>query len=114
MPGFPEPPRYRADVRRQPEEIVVVVSGELDIASASDFEAVLREELARGPVLLDLAELSFMDSTGVHALDAILRDAAAQRWVLRVRPDLHDNVRHVLQITALYDALPFGDDGARA
>lgn len=47
----------------------VTVSGELDMASAPELDDVLAEA-ARGSVtvILDLSELTFMDSSGLHAI----------------------------------------------
>jgi anti-anti-sigma factor len=45
---------------------VVVVSGELDLASRVGLPDLLAE--LNGPVVIDLAQLSFIDSSGISAL----------------------------------------------
>jgi anti-anti-sigma factor len=50
---------------------VVVVRGELDLATAPDLEAVVGERLDAGQaVVVDLRELEFMDSSGLRVLVA--------------------------------------------
>jgi anti-sigma B factor antagonist len=114
MAPFPEPPSCRIDIRPVPDGTIVAVAGELDIATAPDLAAALREHLAAGPVTLDLAELSFMDSSGVRVLDAVVGEVQRERWSFRIRPELHDHVRQVLEMTGLYEGLPFaGDERSR-
>ena len=55
---------------------VVAVSGELDMAAAPAFQRALFEILADAePTILDLTEVSFMDSTAIGALLAVRRHA---------------------------------------
>lgn len=110
MPTVPDPPFFRLDVRADPARTVIAAVGEIDIATADEVGAALSAHLATGPVLLDLSSLTFMDSSGVRVLDAVLEACAQEGWELRVRPDIHEHVRQVLEMTALYDALPFEDD----
>ncbi|MGH3322323.1 MAG: STAS domain-containing protein [Streptosporangiaceae bacterium] len=58
--------------RDQDDCTVVTVSGELDLSNAPGFRARLREALTRGShrVVVDLAGLQFIDSTGLSALIA--------------------------------------------
>jgi anti-sigma B factor antagonist len=110
VPPIPEPPAFRLDVRPGRARTVVATAGEVDVATAGDLSDALREHLAAGPVLLDLSELTFMDSSGVRALDAVLGACRQEGWDLRVGRSIHAHVRQVLEMTALYDALPFEDD----
>jgi anti-sigma B factor antagonist len=71
----------------------VHVVGELDIATAPELERTLREsqQLAQLTVL-DLRELAFMDSAGIHAIvDASLRARKDGRRLILVRgrPDIY-------------------------
>jgi len=67
----------------------------------------LLHALADGEVVLDLSELRFMDSSGVAAIDAVLRDPSAGR--LAVDPHLHERVRRILELTRMIEALPFAE-----
>jgi anti-sigma B factor antagonist len=87
--------------------VVMAVAGEIDVATAPEFEAALRERLAAAPVRLDLRGLSFMASSGIRVLDAILRDVAAHRWALVIEPTMQPAVRQILALTGMIDALPF-------
>ncbi len=86
---------------------VIAVAGELDIAHSDELLAGLREQLGRGPVRLDLGELTFMDSSGVRLLDTLLRDVQAEGWTLTIAPALRPAVRRVLELTGMLALLPF-------
>ena len=102
------PPSFEIVVSPAPREgVVVALVGEIDLSTAPDFETALRERLAAGPVRLDLRGLSFMDSSGIRVLDAILRDCAAMPWTLLIEPTLQPAVRQVIALTGMTDALPF-------
>jgi anti-anti-sigma factor len=98
---------FEIAVSPAPEGVVVAVAGELDISTAPAFEATLLEQLAEGPVRLDLRELSFMDSTGIRILDAILRDLPVIGSTLLIDPTLQPAVRQVIALTGMTDVLPF-------
>ncbi len=106
------PPSFEIVVSPAAEGVRVAVAGELDLATASEFEATLLEQLGAGSVRLDLRGLSFMDSTGIRVLDAVLRDLPMIGSTLRIDPELQPPVRQVLTLTGIIDALPF--DGAPA
>jgi anti-sigma B factor antagonist len=80
---------------------IVRLSGELDIATVDGLTDRLIE-IAGSTVVVDLAELSFMDSTGLSALVVAKNRMESDGDVLmltRPRP----NVRRVLEITGLAD-----------
>ena len=110
-------PNFAITVQRRGELCTVSVAGELDLSTAPQFEAAMQEQLEIGPVTLHLEQLSFMDSSGVRALHALLpyRDGDPPR--LTISPVLQDNVRQVLQMTGmlhlLLDDEPRSGGGAR-
>jgi anti-sigma B factor antagonist len=64
----------------EPSVAVVTVSGEVDMATAPDFEAALENavrEQDAAALLVDLTGVSFIDSTGLTALVHALE---RQRW----------------------------------
>lgn len=72
------------------------LAGELDIASRPSFDAAIAEwTVGDGPLTLDLAELTFLDSTGIHGF---LKLAGDREIVLRTPQPL---VRRVLDIARL-------------
>jgi anti-anti-sigma factor len=90
------------DVQERQEAGVtrLVVSGELDLASAEDFaERVRCLDGNGGKVALDLSGVSFMDSTGLHALVTVITDARRVGRRLYVAPELGPQVKRLLEIT---------------
>lgn len=84
-------------------EATLVLSGELDPATAPELDTRIRDLVADDSVtgvVLDLAGVSFLDSSGVRVLVAgaeALR-ARSATFTLR-RPS--DNIRRVLEVTGL-------------
>jgi anti-anti-sigma factor len=86
------------------------LAGELDLASAD----ALEEELVRveatdaATIVLDLADLSFLDSSGIRLLIAASGRSRADsgRLVIRRPPE---SVRRVLRVAGVDDRLPFSD-----
>jgi anti-anti-sigma factor len=91
------------------DRTAVAVTGEIDLASADAMGDAVREHLRAGPVLLDLSRVEFMDSSGVRALDTLLREVDEEGWDLLVVPTLTDAVAQVLELTGMRDQLPFDD-----
>ena len=69
----------------------VHVAGELDIATTPQLEQALRQpKLQARLVVLDLRELAFLDTTGVHAIvNATLRAREAGRRLVLLRGPPH-------------------------
>jgi anti-sigma B factor antagonist len=99
-------PQFSLTVTRAGRRTVVAVAGELDLAKAEEFTAGVRERLAEGPLILDMRELSFMDSAGVRALDSLLREAGTEGHSLLIVDELRANVRKALELTGMLAALP--------
>ena len=87
-------------------EHVIRLRGELDIATAPDLERVLVTARPRGErVVLDLAGLRFMDSTGLRVLLRAQEAARKGRWEIYLR-DVPANVARLFTIAGVEDALP--------
>lgn len=87
----------------------VRVTGELDLATAPQLEQTLQQADLRAPrIVLDLRQLTFMDSSGVHVIVEASRRArqAGHRLVL-VRGPLP--VDRVLKLTRASDVLEIVD-----
>ncbi len=67
--GVPPPP-FEIRVRRAGDRAIVVPEGEIDLATADDVEARLRDLRAEGlrDLVLDLRDVSFIDSSGLRLL----------------------------------------------
>jgi anti-sigma B factor antagonist len=104
------PPELDLTARTIGDATVLEVSGELDIATADTFVAAVSGQLAeRRPLILDLRRLAFMDSSGVRALDAVLREAERQGVGLTIGTTLQPGVRQILELTGLLAVLPLAD-----
>ena len=64
--------------RRAGDAIVVAPVGEIDLATIDALEAEVRAALAEdGPLVLDLREVTFIDSAGLRLVIETSRDASA-------------------------------------
>jgi anti-sigma B factor antagonist len=81
---------------------VVTFAGELDMAHASTVAETL-DALAdtERPLIVDLSDLTFIDSSGIHA---ILRPRPQQGLVILVCPP--GNIQRVLSVTKIDRVLP--------
>ena len=95
------------DVTTEGGTAVIKVGGELDVASASRLHRVLREQCAgaTSPVVLDAADVTFMDSSALRAVLAVARDTSGERSPLVLR-NPSPPVRRLLAVTCLTDAVP--------
>ena len=75
--------------------------GAVDIATADDFAASLEAAAAAvpGDIVVDLSELTFMDSTGIARLVGVARDLEPGRALVLLDPI--GPVRTVIDITGL-------------
>ena len=81
---------------------VVVCRGEVDLVSTAEFRTVIGEQIVEGRVhlVIDLSEVSFLDSSGLGALVAARRKARAFKGSL-VLVATHPTVLRLLRVTAL-------------
>ena len=81
-----------------PAGLVIGLAGELDLASLPDVTAGVQDLLARAPqpVLLDLGQLQFLDSSGVTLLVRI-----ANHFGLVRTPAAPEPVRRVIEVLGL-------------
>ncbi len=80
----------------------VHAAGELDLATAPQLAQTLREALCARLVMLDLRELTFMDSAGVHViLDAARVARQAGGRLILVRGPAH--IDRLLALTGVCD-----------
>jgi anti-anti-sigma factor len=88
---------------------VLVVGGELDVSNVGELAAALDANGAAGPVVVDLSEVTYLDSSTVEALIVCARDGAAMRLVCPpgsiVRRSLEIlGIEHVMPLTDTLDA----------
>ncbi len=105
MEGIAAPgdPDLSVEIEEADGEVVVRVEGEIDTTSAERLEDALRPVLDRSapPALVfDLAQLAFMDSSGI----AVLLRAATRAASVRLRSPSRI-IREVVRATGLGDVL---------
>lgn len=99
-------------VLRTEQATTLVVTGEVDLATAGELTEAGLAALAAGSavVIVDLSEVTFLDSTGLAALVTInnrARNGSAALIIARPRA----RVRHLLRITGLDTAFTITDGG---
>jgi len=90
------------EVERGTRGVVVWVSGEIDVATAPQLDACLRELGAT--VTLDFTGVTFMDSSGLSVLAAAAKRLACQNGELVLRA-VHARERKVLEMTSMDELL---------
>ena len=100
------------DVELEPEgeRVLVRAWGELDLSSAKEFEAKLREAIKGNPfgITLDLGGVTFIDSTGLRVLiSAAMMSHASRRELIVLRAS--EQVRYVIEASGVEDLLPLAD-----
>ena len=90
------------DVRRGDAGVVLFVAGELDAHSSPQLRTTLLELVAGDDheVVVDLAGVSFCDSTGLGVLVGAHRRMAASDRTLAVQSP-RPSVRHLLEVSGL-------------
>jgi anti-anti-sigma factor len=81
---------------------VVRVAGELDLDTADQLARAL--DACQGDVVVDLAQCSFMDSSGLGALIRARNRLTTEGGTLSVR-EAAENVRRLFELTGLTDFL---------
>jgi anti-anti-sigma factor len=98
----------RIERRVQGCDVYVNFAGEVDAASSGAFSDELLDaaRLGTGPIVVNLGNVSFLDSSGLHAL-VNARETAGNRLRLGT---VNPAVRRVLEMTALLGHLQRSDE----
>jgi anti-anti-sigma factor len=107
-----DPAGFSISISDRDGRAVVVIRGELDLATAPDLDAALTERLEAGQdVVIDLRELAFMDSTGLRVLVAAhARVDGGGPSFLVVRPPPGAPIAKILAISGVESVLDLIDD----
>jgi anti-sigma B factor antagonist len=98
-------PPFSIRLATQPPRLAV--TGALGMATAGELEAALTAQMAdHGEVVLDLSELTFMDSSGIRVLVSSIKLAERNGWRFSIRDELPDHVRRLLDVTGIGPFLP--------
>lgn len=92
--------------------VTVALVGEIDVAAADRVREALTCAIsqARPRLIVDLSEVAFIDSSGLHVLTAVHRLCRDADSTLTIRPG-PPNVQRVFELTGLVDRLPFETSG---
>lgn len=95
----------------QREDVTLVtLGGELDIYTVASFRQDLdRVDPAATPLVIDLTDVTLLDSSGLGALVSLLNRARSGQGKLGLICP-HRRLRRVFEITGLRRAFVFGDD----
>jgi anti-sigma B factor antagonist len=111
VPGPPDPSQtFRAWTEANGKTLIVKALGELDLASAEAFEKELDRALSQDGtrVVVDLAALEFIDSTGLRCLIRAAGAASAHEEArLEIYSGLTPPVERALEVSGLKERLPF-------
>lgn len=66
----------KLEVAGQPSNVLVEVSGEIDVTNAPRFTRAIRGLAGPRPLVIDITGLNYIDSAGFAALDLLLRQHA--------------------------------------
>ena len=107
--GTVRPAGLAVSVSIDGDGVVVALSGEIDMANAASLPAVVAGVVnGDTSVVIDLTEVTFLDSSGLRAILICEASLAAQGVSLRVaHPTIH--VRRVFEITSLSHLLGTDD-----
>jgi anti-sigma B factor antagonist len=105
-----EGPAFAAEVDRPtPGAVVVRATGELDLMTVPQLEAVFQHAMAdKADIELDLSRLDFIDSTGVHLVLTVYDTSVRDGFEFVITGATAD-VRRAFELLGLLDHLPFRD-----
>ena len=98
-------------IARRKNAAVIEVAGDLDIASAGQFEAAFERALAGDPqrVVISLTRATYFDSIGVHSLLRFAERLKTTRRQLVIVAPAGTTSRRVLEIAGVAAAYPVFD-----
>jgi anti-sigma B factor antagonist len=101
LTGEPQP--FFARRRPVGDATVVELGGECDASTLDELNRVLREAAAGGPtrVLVDLSQVTFIDSMTLGSLVAAAKTVRAAGGTLEVVGSMAPEVRHAFELTGL-------------
>jgi anti-anti-sigma factor len=107
-----DPTGFSISISDRDGRAVVVIRGELDLATAPDLEAAIQGRLDDGQdVVVDLRELDFMDSTGLRVLVAAhARVEGTEQRLQIVRPLPGASIERILAVAGVERVLDLVDD----
>jgi anti-sigma B factor antagonist len=81
---------------------VIVVHGDIDVAGGPILESAILARESAGPIVIDLSDVSFIDSSGLRSLLGASRRARSSNAVVALR-NVGSEVLRLLEITGTTD-----------
>ena len=106
-------PGFNVEVRREGARTIVAPSGEIDLATAGQLRSALQRSREGGPLVLDLADVTFIDSVGLGLVIEEHRRAEREGGDFRLRPG-SEQVQRLFEMTGLAPRLRWDEDGLAA
>lgn len=106
-------PSFELGVEAGDDRVTFIPRGELDLATAPALEEQVLSAVREGgrAIVLDLRELTFMDSTGVRTIVAAHQVSEETGHALTVvRPPRESAVSRVIEISGIDEALGLVDE----
>jgi len=107
-----------AEVRleREDETVVAIITGEVDMSNASTVRQQIAESVTPGDdaLIVDLSELSFIDSAGLHAMIALGTVLNERRQQLLLCLPQGSTIRRAIEIIGLPHAVSVYSDRSGA
>jgi anti-anti-sigma factor len=106
-------PSFELGIESSDERVTFIPRGELDLSGAPELEEKVLAAVREGgrSIVLDLRELTFMDSTGVRTIVAAHQVAEETGHALTVvRPPRDSPVSRVIEISGIDEALGLVDE----
>jgi anti-sigma B factor antagonist len=104
---------FDVQVVTQDDRRTFLLSGDLDVSSADQVEAIIRQAFSPGTaaVVLDLREVTYMDSSGLRVIVAAaqLCEQHGSEFALVPGPP---EVQRVFELTGISEHLPFTTGGS--
>jgi anti-anti-sigma factor len=105
------PTRFEITEETQRATLILAIAGELDVSTAPGLAQRIEDKLAENltTLILDLSDLTFMDSSGLRLLIELNQRAEQGTWTLTLKPSKHESAKTVLRLTGADVALPFDE-----
>jgi anti-anti-sigma factor len=100
----------KLDCKRSGSTYRIGLAGELDLSNVPELRDALEvssDETAPERLVIDLTQLDFIDSTGIALLVEVNRIVQKNRTCLEIVKPEDGNVHRLLELTGLYEQLPF-------
>ena len=95
--------KLNMDFTEEGEKLIITVMGDIDAYHSADFKKGIREKIggfSGSKIVLDLSNVSYIDSAGLGSLVAILKDIRNAGKSLTLA-SLKPNVKRIFEMTRL-------------